>query len=701
MLAIWKREFRSYLHTVIGWLFMAVILFFVGLYFTATNLLYGSAYFSNVISACGFILLLAVPILTMRCLAEERKNKTDQLILTAPVSLGKIIAGKFLALASIFTIPILVICLYPLILMKFGNVPVAESYMAILGFYLYGLACMAVGVFISSLTESQVIAAVLSFAALFVCYIMSGLCNMISSEGNVLTKILGCFDFYTRFSVFLTGTLDLKAAIYFITVILLLLFLTCQSIQKRRWSISVKSLKTGVFSSGMIAAAIAVTVLVNLVADQLPLSVSSIDMTSNHLYSLTDDTVQFLKNMQEDVTIYVYGKKSTLDETISRTLSKYESESSHIKVEYKDPVKYPNFASDYSSDTLQENSLIVVGEKRNKVISYEDMYETQIDYNTYSQQTTGYDGEGRITSALDYVTAAEMPVVYRITGHDEQELDSSFRTAMEKANLTVEDLNLMDQDKVPEDADAIMILAPLSDFSTDDAQKVKDYMAAGGKAIVVTTYTDQDMTNFKSILDEYGVSVTKGILAETDNGHYYQNPFYLIPEVKSNTYTSDFADSKYVFAPYAQGLTVSENDALSVTQMLVTSENAVVKDDPQNMTSYESEDGDETGQFTLGAKVEKTADDTTSTLFVFSSENLFTDESSQMVGGSNLQLFTRVINDLSEEQSSVSIPVKEYTQESITVPQNQFVFLGLTTVILLPVLLLTAGIVIWVRRRRR
>ena len=135
--------------------------------------------------------------------------------------------------------------------------------------------------------------------------------------------------------------------------------------------------------------------------------------------------------------------------------------------------------------------------------------------------------------------------------------------------------------------------------------------------------------------------------------------------------------------------------------MLVTSENAVVKDDPQNMTSYEAEDGDETGQFTLGAKVEKTAGETTSTMFIFSSENLFTDESSQMVGGSNLQLFTRVINDLSEEQSSVSIPVKEYTQESITVPQNQFVFLGLTTVILLPVLLLTAGIVIWVRRRRR
>ena len=133
----------------------------------------------------------------------------------------------------------------------------------------------------------------------------------------------------------------------------------------------------------------------------------------------------------------------------------------------------------------------------------------------------------------------------------------------------------------------------------------------------------------------------------------------------------------------------------------VTRENAVVKDDPQNMTSYEAEDGEETGQFTLGAKVEKTAGETTSTMFIFSSENLFTDESSQMVGGSNLQLFTRVINDLSEEQSSVSIPVKEYTQESITVPQNQFVFLGLTTVILLPVLLLVAGIVIWVRRRRR
>ena len=172
---------------MIGWLFVAALMALFGLYFYVYNLRQGYPYLYYTLSAITIIFMIAVPILTLRCFAEDRKNKTDQLILTAPVSLGKIIAGKFLALASIFTIPILVICLYPLILMKFGNIPVAESYMAILGFYLYGLACMAVGVFISSLTESQVIAAVLSFAALFVCYIMSGLCNMISSEGNVLT----------------------------------------------------------------------------------------------------------------------------------------------------------------------------------------------------------------------------------------------------------------------------------------------------------------------------------------------------------------------------------------------------------------------------------------------------------------------------------------------------------------------------------
>ena len=168
MLAVFKREFKSYFQSVIGWLFVAAFLAMFGLYFYIYNLLQGYPYVYYTLSAITVVFLIAVPVLTMRSFAEERKSKTDQLLLTAPVSPGKLVLGKYLAMAAVFTVDIAVFCVAPLILRAFGTVPMGESYIAILAFWLYGCACIAVGMFISSLTESQVIAAVLTFAVLFV-----------------------------------------------------------------------------------------------------------------------------------------------------------------------------------------------------------------------------------------------------------------------------------------------------------------------------------------------------------------------------------------------------------------------------------------------------------------------------------------------------------------------------------------------------
>ena len=138
MLAIYKRELKSYFHSFIGLLFIGVMLFFVGLYYTVYNLYSGYPYFAYAISSVIFVFLLAIPILSMRILSEERRNKTDQLILTAPVTVGQIIMGKFLALLTIFAIPTLIVCTYPLILSRFGSVPLGEAYLAILAFFLMG-----------------------------------------------------------------------------------------------------------------------------------------------------------------------------------------------------------------------------------------------------------------------------------------------------------------------------------------------------------------------------------------------------------------------------------------------------------------------------------------------------------------------------------------------------------------------------------
>jgi len=164
MIAIYKRELKNFFTTVTGWLFIAAHVCMAGLYFFAVNLLSGYANVGETVSSILFLLLLTTPILSMRILAEERKQKTDQLTLTSPVSVAGIVCGKYLALATVFTVPIAVMCTFPLILSHYGTVPMGESYTAILVYYLFGLACLAVGLFISSITESQVIAAVLSFA---------------------------------------------------------------------------------------------------------------------------------------------------------------------------------------------------------------------------------------------------------------------------------------------------------------------------------------------------------------------------------------------------------------------------------------------------------------------------------------------------------------------------------------------------------
>ena len=153
MIAIWKKELKSYFHSIIGYLYIGVILFFTGIYFTIYNLINGLPYISYTLSSILMTFLIVTPLLTMRIMSEEKKMKTDQLLFTSPVSPGKILIGKYLSMLTVLAIPMGVIALYPLIMASFGEVPFAEAYTAIFGFFLFGAACLAIGLFVSALTE--------------------------------------------------------------------------------------------------------------------------------------------------------------------------------------------------------------------------------------------------------------------------------------------------------------------------------------------------------------------------------------------------------------------------------------------------------------------------------------------------------------------------------------------------------------------
>ena len=287
MLAIYKRELKSDLTSMVGYLFMFFVLLIAGIYFSAYQLSAAYPKFEYTLNAMTFVFLIAVPILTMRVLAEERKQKTDQLLLTSPVSVSGIVMGKYLALVTIYAIPIAVLATYPLVMSKFGTVAFGSAYTALLGFFLLGSANIAIGVFFSAITESQVIAAVLTFVFLFAFYMMNGISSFFSQtamstcvtfglliialslmiysmiknavisgiicvageavlviiyvvkssvfEGGI-QKVMEVFNLSSHFENFTNSIFDVTGVLYFVSVITICIFLTMQTILKRRWN---------------------------------------------------------------------------------------------------------------------------------------------------------------------------------------------------------------------------------------------------------------------------------------------------------------------------------------------------------------------------------------------------------------------------------------------------------------------------------
>lgn len=702
MRAIYKRELRACFNSFIGWLFLAVVLFFTGLYTTVYSLWQGTAYLSYTLQSSMIIFIVAIPILTMRILAEERKNKTDQMILTAPVSIWKIVLGKYLALETVFAIPCFVLCLYPLLFSRYGNVPYAENYLSILGFFLYGSAAVAIGVFVSSLTESQVIAAVLSVVLIFIGYVMSGICSLISAGGNLITKILSVYDLTSPFVDLINGSLKITAIVYYLSVIFLLLFFTTQSIQKRRYSVSVKHFKRGAFSIGLIIVTIAVVIAANLLLGQVPGEYTEFDVTKERLYSLTEDSCKVMDGLQEDVTVYVLSTESNMNKDVVETLNHYQNYSKHIKVEYVDVSSNPTFAAQYTDASLNAGSLIVVSDKRSKCIDINDLYQTELSYETYAYEMTGYDAEGQITSALNYVTMDGMPKVYLLDGHGERGLEEEFLAVLEKLNIEYETLNLLTEDGVPADAKGLIVNAPSADLSADDAEKIRQYLNDGGDALFVCGYSQETLSNYESLLADYDVAMVKGMVVEQNKDYYYQNMLYLLPEVMSDEMTAS-AYGSYVFAPYAGGIVIDREaeENGDVHYLLETTEEAFARTNPDEVTDGAKTEDDIDGPFALGVRVTRQTESGESTVAVYSSAEIFSEAADAVVAGNNKKLFEDAVKGFGTVENSVSIPVKSYYDGILTVPASEFLMVGLLMVLALPIGLLVAGFVIWLQRRKQ
>lgn len=470
--------------------------------------------------------------------------------------------------------------------------------------------------------------------------------------------------------------------------------------------INKKTLKNGSYSVVLSVIFVVIIVVVNLIVDAFPSTYTELDVSDQQLFSIGDQTKDFLKELDKDVTIYQIAQSGSEDEVVSKLLQKYEEASDHIKVEKKDPVVNPKFTSEYTDEEVSSNSLIVVCGDRSKIVDYNNIYESSMDYTTYSYTTSGFDGEGQITSAISYVTSDNLPVLYTLDGHGEKFLDSTLQEDIEKANIEIKSLNLLTEESVPEDADCLMINSPSTDISEDERDSIIEYLENGGKAMIFSDYTEESMDNFDAVLENYGVERVDGIVIEGDAQHYaMQMPYYLLPDVSSAEAVSDFSSQGYfVLAPYAQGIRQLDNvrDTLTIESLLTTSDEAYSKTD-LNTETLEKTDEDIDGPFDIGVSItEKVDDDKTTQIVYYSTANLMDSQINQMVAGGNEQMITESLNWMcsTDEASTISIPSKSLEVSYLTVTAYDAAYWKICVMGLIPGVFLVVGFVVWLKRRK-
>jgi len=287
MFAIFKRELKTYFSGMTGAIFAAFLLVMIGIYMKVYNLDGTYPSFEYAISGVVFVFLLIVPIITMRSFSEELHARTDQLLYSLPMKLSSVVLAKYFALLTVLAVPMAIMCVYPVILSFYGEINYGAAYGAILGFFLLGAALISIGLFLSSLTESQVIAAVLTFGAFILTYLMPGLAPMMpvtaraslvgflvlaacvgailylltknvvisAVTGGVLVcgissvylvnaslfegafpRLLEAVALFDRFNSFGNGIFDITSLVYYISVSVLFVFFTVQSMEKKRWA---------------------------------------------------------------------------------------------------------------------------------------------------------------------------------------------------------------------------------------------------------------------------------------------------------------------------------------------------------------------------------------------------------------------------------------------------------------------------------
>lgn len=469
------------------------------------------------------------------------------------------------------------------------------------------------------------------------------------------------------------------------------------------------------YSVGLTAVVVAIVVVVNLIFGQLPEKYRSIDVSNSKIYEITDTSREFLKHLDTEVKFTVLAVQEETDERIRTFLSKYASLSKHIKVEWIDPVLHPSALQDYDAS---ENSIIVSCEETDRTTAVTFDQIVVVDYSSYyytgSISENEFDGEGQLTSAVNYVTSEEEKQIYRTAGHGESTLPANITELMDKNNYTVSEWNLLMNQDIPEDCDLLLMNAPANDLTEEERDAVLSYLAEGGKMMLLLGETNTtELPNLAAVMKEYGMEAADGYIADPQRC-YQGNAFYIFPMLSLSGDMAKGMASEMVLLINAHGLNLTDpaRDTISATSFMTTSNSgAAVTEETQTDGTYtlgavatetvsgtgdsDSGNGDET------AEDGGNADDQTkeARLTVISSANMIDSQLTETFTTlENTTLFMNAVTANFDGVENLSIEPK-----SLAVQYNTIQHVGLLSLFAIfgiPLVILAGGFTVWFKRRK-
>lgn len=462
-----------------------------------------------------------------------------------------------------------------------------------------------------------------------------------------------------------------------------------------------KHAKFRTVSGVMTALVIVAVIIVNMLIGAMSTRVNTkIDLTAGKVLDFADETIDVVKGLEKDVTIYslIPEQEDEILNAVDMILERYQQLSGHIKYEKVDTVKNPEFLTKYAESAAQINVYSVIFECGDKfrVVDINNAISVKQDEMTGSYQIESLSAEQKFTSALMYVVNETAVKVGIIQGHDEIPFDNYNGVVLAPENYEAVEVNLL-TGTIPEDVDMIIIPSPQRDYTPDEINALDAHFDRGGKAQLIMDFNGNTLPNLEAYLAEWGVTLYNGFVVEQDNGKYMTSPNYIIPQIMESDITNAvFKSNLMLVYPMARGMKIDKVSGIENTDLLVSSDNSFVR---TNLEASEltKVDGDIDGPAVISTVLSRYSTNGYAQFMIMGGTGFF--EAFQSDAFANKDFYYNALASMTGGQESIYIRPKDVSPNMLAISSQQALIWAGVTVIVIPLLILIAGFVIWFKRR--